>query len=179
MKTAVLFLTFGEPENATMEEVVPFLERIFLMNMPLEGEQAALQKRARARQLAEQRAPGLIHEYEKIGGSPMNQQAAREVESTISELRHRGHDVRGYLGMQFTDPSIQSAIEQARADGAELVIVLPVYPVCGPSTTVAACSRRVTRSRRAAGTCLFAKSAAGTRTRPTCSCAPTRSAESP
>jgi len=38
MKTAVLFITFGEPEKPTMEEVVPFLERIFMMNMPLEGE---------------------------------------------------------------------------------------------------------------------------------------------
>ena len=150
MKTAVLFLTFGEPEHPTMEEVVPFLERIFLMNMPLEGEQAALQKRARARQLAEQRAPSLIHEYEKIGGSPMNQQAAREAESAISELRRRGHDVRGYLGMQFTEPSIESAVEQARADGAELVIVLPVYPVCGPSTTVAAL-QQASRALKASG----------------------------
>ena len=138
MKTAVLFLSFGEPEHATMEEVVPFLERIFLLNMPLEGEQNALQKRARARQLAEQRAPGLIHEYEEIGGSPMNEQAKREAEATVSELRHRGHDVRGYVGMQFTEPSIDSAVEEARTDGAELVILLPIYPVCGPSTTVAA-----------------------------------------
>ena len=138
MKTAVLFLSFGEPEHPTMEEVVPFLERIFLLNMPLEGEQNALQKRSRARQLAEQRAPGLIHEYEEIGGSPMNEQAKQEAESTISELRRRGHDVRGYVGMQFTDPTIASAVEKAHADGAELLVLLPVYPVCGPSTTVAA-----------------------------------------
>src|SRR5262245_2785567 len=138
MKTAVLFLNFGEPEHATMEEVVPFLERIFLLNMPLEGEQAALQKRARAHELAVARAPGLIHEYEEIGGSPMNGQAKREAELTIEELRRRGHDVRGYVGMQFTEPSIEHAVEQARSDGAELVILLPVYPVCGPSTNIAA-----------------------------------------
>jgi protoporphyrin/coproporphyrin ferrochelatase len=150
MKTAVLFLSFGEPEHATMEEVVPFLERIFLLNMPLEGEQNALQKPARARQLAEQRAPGLIHEYEEIGGSPMNEQAKREAESTISELRRRGHDVRGYVGMQFTDPTIDSAVERARADGAELVVMLPTYPVCGPSTTVAAL-QQASRALKASG----------------------------
>ncbi len=138
MKTAVLFLSFGEPEHPTMEEVVPFLERIFLMNMPLEGEQDALRKRARAHELAVNRAPGLIHEYEEIGGSPMNQQAVREAELTIAELQKRGHDVRGYSGTQFTDPTIDDAVRQAYADGADLVVVLPVYPVCGPSTTVAA-----------------------------------------
>lgn len=138
MKTAVLFLNFGEPQHPTMEEVVPFLERIFLLNMPLEGEQDALRKRARAHDLAVARAPGLIHEYEEIGGSPLNEQATQEAQATIAELKRRGHDVRGYVGMQFTEPSIEHAVGQARADGAEHVIALPVYPVCGPSTTVAA-----------------------------------------
>jgi hypothetical protein len=36
MKTAILLLNFGEPEHATMEEVVPFLERIFNLNVSLE-----------------------------------------------------------------------------------------------------------------------------------------------
>jgi ferrochelatase len=138
MKTAVLFITFGEPEKPTMEEVVPFLERIFMMNMPLEGEQDALRKRARAHELAVARAPGLIHEYEEIGGSPMNEQATREADATIAELQKRGHDVRGYSGFQFTEPSVEQVVQLARADNAELLIVLPVYPVCGPSTNIAA-----------------------------------------
>ena len=35
MKTGVLLLNFGEPEHPTLEEVVPFLERIFSLNAPL------------------------------------------------------------------------------------------------------------------------------------------------
>ncbi len=71
MKIGVLLLNFGEPENPTMEEVVPFLERIFTLNSPLLGEGRAgeAEIRERSRQLAEARAPGLIAEYQEIGGS--------------------------------------------------------------------------------------------------------------
>src|SRR5262245_8896677 len=138
MKTAVVLLNFGEPATATLEEVVPFLERIFLMNAALEGNQSEEQRRARAHDLAVKRAPGLIAEYEEIGGSPLNQQAADQARRLEEDLIRRGHDVRVYVGMQFTEPSIAQAVERARDSAAELVIGLPVYPQCGPSTTVAA-----------------------------------------
>jgi ferrochelatase len=54
------------------------------------------------------------------------------------ELRRRGHDVSTFLGMQFTDPSISSAVATAREDGMEAIISLPMYPICGFSTNVAA-----------------------------------------
>jgi protoporphyrin/coproporphyrin ferrochelatase len=137
MRTAVLLLNFGEPEEATMETVVPFLERIFLTNATLEpGTEAAV--RARSRQLAESRAPGLIAEYEEIGGSPLNRQAKQQAEALRAELERRGHDVRTYVGMQFTEPSIEDAVRRAKEAGADRVIGLPVYPVSGPSTTIAA-----------------------------------------
>jgi ferrochelatase len=138
MKTAVVFLNFGEPEHPTMEEVVPFLERIFLLNAPLEGTSPPEQQRARAHTLAVQRAPGLIAEYEEIGGSPLAEQANAQAEATAQKLRERGHDAHAYVGYQFTDPTIEAAVKRARDDGAELVVALPVYPTCGPSTTVAA-----------------------------------------
>lgn len=140
MKTAVLLLNFGEPAHPLMEEVVPFLERIFMMNNTLEGK-AGEEARARARKLAQMRAPGLIEEYEMIGGSPLQQQAREQGEALEAELRGRGHDVTVILGMQFTQPFIADAVKQARAAGAERIVALPVYPLCGPSTTVAALER--------------------------------------
>ncbi|MBW3553433.1 MAG: ferrochelatase [Gemmatimonadetes bacterium] len=137
MRTAVLLLNFGEPERPVMEEVVPFLERIFLMNRTLEPGQEESQ-RTRARQLAEQRAPGLIEEYEEIGGSPLNAQARRQAELLEEELRRRGHDAVALVGMQFTDPSIADAVAAAREAGVDALVGLPVYPLCGPSTNVAA-----------------------------------------
>ena len=140
MKSAVLLLNFGEPEHPVLEEVVPFLERIFSINDRLEGREGEA-ARSRAHKLAEMRAPGLIEEYRLIGGSPLRVQADEQTSLLEAELTRRGHDVVCILGMQFTEPFIIDAIRQARAAGAEQIIALPVYPLCGPSTTVAALER--------------------------------------
>lgn len=138
MKIGVLVLNFGEPANPVMEEVVPFLERIFQTNAGLNGSSSDEERRRRSRELAERRAPGLIEEYEQIGGSPLNDQARQQSEALEAELRRRGYDASAYSGMQFTEPSIRSAVEAARGDGVQQILGLPVYPLCGPSTTVAA-----------------------------------------
>ena len=135
MKIGVLILNFGEPEHATLEEVVPYLERIFLRNASLESKRGGAQ---RARQLAEARAPGLIDEYKGIGGSPLNTQVRGEVRMVQLALKRRGFDLKCYSGMQFTDPSIATAVGQAHDDGVGKLIALPIYPLCGMSTTVAA-----------------------------------------
>ncbi len=138
MAIGVILLNFGEPEQPTEEVVVPFLERIFMTNASLEGDVTEEQARARSRALALERAPGLIEEYLEIGGSPLNRQAAEQAEALAAELARRGVAARTYVGMQFADPLIRSAVERARADGVERLVGLPVYPLCGPSTTVAA-----------------------------------------
>jgi protoporphyrin/coproporphyrin ferrochelatase len=138
MKTAVIVLNFGEPENATLDEVVPFLEKIFMMNASLEDPATQERARQRSQQLARERAPGLIKEFLKIGGSPLHHQARMEAHALQAELARRGHDVPVLIGMQFTRPSIAEAVANARAAGAQRVIGLPAYPLCGRSTTIAA-----------------------------------------
>jgi ferrochelatase len=140
VKSAVLLLNFGEPEHAVLEEVVPFLERIFGINDRLEG-RTGEPARERAQKLAELRAPGLVAEYERIGGSPLRAQAREQVERLEAELKRRGHEVMCTVGMQFTEPFIVDAIRRARAAGADQIVALPIYPLCGPSTTVAALER--------------------------------------
>lgn len=140
MKLAVILLNFGEPENPTLEEVIPFLERIFTVNSPLMAQPNPSMEeiRERSRVMAEARGPGLIEEYQEIGGSPLHPQAREQAEKLEIALRERGHDVSVLLGMQFTRPSIREALENARAHGADFLVPLAVYPLCGPSTTVAA-----------------------------------------
>jgi protoporphyrin/coproporphyrin ferrochelatase len=138
MKLGVLLLNFGEPENPTMEEVVPFLERIFIQNAGLMGRATPEQVRERSRRLAEERAPGLIEEYEEIGGSPLHRQAEDQARGLEAELRRRGHDAHVELGFQFTEPSIAEAVRHMRERGVDRLIGLPVYPLSGPSTSVAA-----------------------------------------
>ncbi len=134
MKIGVLILNFGEPENATLEEVIPFLERIFARNASLESGKGG----GRARKLAEKRAPGLIEEYKQIGGSPLSQQARKQARMVEGVLRRRDLNLRCYSGMQFTEPSVGAAVAEAQAKGVEQLVALPVYPLCGRSTTIAA-----------------------------------------
>jgi protoporphyrin/coproporphyrin ferrochelatase len=138
MKIGVILLNFGEPEEPTLAEVVPFLERIFATNASLEGDPTPEEVRARSRELAERRAPGLIEEYEEIGGSPLNRQAREQAAALQAELRSRGHDVACYIGMQFTRRAFPTRSHARGQTASRCWSGLPVYPLCGPSTTVAA-----------------------------------------
>ena len=134
----VILLNFGEPESPTPDEVIPFLERIFSSNSSLEPGMSSEGIRKRAHELALRRAPGLIEEYREIGGSPLGEQCRAEARALSAELAARDVEAEVFLGMQFTRPSIAEAVEAARAAGAERLVGLPVYPLCGHSTTVAA-----------------------------------------
>lgn len=137
MSIGVLVLNFGEPDEATLDKATPYLERIFLQNASLEGhaDEAAV---ARARQLATARAPGLVEAYEAIGGSPLQGQADAQARALEGELSARGNEARVYSAFQFTDPSVLEMVRRARTDGVDTLVALPVYPMCGYSTTVAA-----------------------------------------
>ena len=138
MRTAILYLGFGEPEQPTLEEVLPFLERIFAQNSSLEGDATPEAVARRARELAERRAPGLVADYERIGGSPLAPQARRLARELQRELAARGQVVRVDVAMQYIDPLIPDAVAELKEAGVERVIGLPVYPLCGWSTNVAA-----------------------------------------
>jgi ferrochelatase len=147
MKTGVLLVSFGEPETATPEAVIPFLERIFLTNRELEGRQPDEAQRARSRQLAAARAPGLIATYQEIGGSPLNAQSRAHAAALEEVLSTRGLDTKCYAVFQFLDPSPEEGVRSALEDGCGRLVALPVYPLCGQSTTVAALEE-VERARR-------------------------------
>ena len=80
-KIGVILLNFGEPESASLEEVVPFLERIFASNASLEPGMSREGMLNRAHELAIRRAPGLVEDYRAIGGSPLAAQCRAEARS--------------------------------------------------------------------------------------------------
>ncbi|MFW5929337.1 MAG: ferrochelatase [Halobacteriota archaeon] len=135
MTTGVVLLNFGEPEEISRDVVVPYLERIFLSNMEMEEIEDEEAARERAHQLAERRAPGLLEEYREMGPSPLKQQAREQRQALEQELRDRGFDVEAYDGMQYTEPFVKDALLQARDDGVDELVALPVYPLCGRTTT--------------------------------------------
>ncbi|MDY6780049.1 MAG: ferrochelatase, partial [Halobacteria archaeon] len=78
----------------------------------------------------------LLEEYDEMGPSPLVPQARHQAEMLETELVSRGYDVETYNGMQYTEPFIREAVEEARDDGVEKLIGIPVYPLCGRTTTV-------------------------------------------
>lgn len=136
--TEVLLLGFGEPETPDLRATVDFLQRIFASNARLDEDQSEEEALARTRALAEKRAPGLLADYERIGGSPLLRQCRERAGLLEAELRGRGHDCSVSIGMQFTEPFIGDAFRSAQAAGANRIVALPLYPLCGASTTLAA-----------------------------------------
>lgn len=137
-RDAVLLINFGEPESPEPDAVVEFLERIFLANAALEDPADPMGAARRSRELAERRAPALIEDYRRIGGSPLARQAREQADGLAAALAWRGRPVPVELAMQFTEPSIPRALESLAEREVERIMAFPVYPLCGPSTTVQA-----------------------------------------
>jgi ferrochelatase len=150
MHEGILLLNFGEPEQAAPDEVVSFLEAIFDANVQLERAGSPEAGRRRARELAERRAPGLLEDYRRMGRSPLRAQTEMQSRALDVELRQRGRQARVVVGMQFSEPSIEHATSELRDAGVHRIVALPLYPLCGQSTTVFALeqARRVTRAMR-------------------------------
>ncbi|MDG5819800.1 ferrochelatase [Natronococcus sp. A-GB7] len=136
MTTGVVLLNFGEPAVPDRGTVLEYLSRIFFDNADLEeadSEEAAWE---RSRELAERRLPSLMEEYESIGGSPLQEQAGAQAAALEDALTERGHEVELYHAMQFMEPLITDLPATLADDGIDSVIAVPIYPLCGPSTTV-------------------------------------------
>ena len=136
MATAIVLLNFGEPADPDRDTVLEYLTRIFYDNASLEDAESEEEAWERSRELAQRRLPGLMEEYEEIGGSPLQAQAADQADALTESLTDRGHDVSVYHAMQFMEPLIDDIPETLAADGMDEVIAVPIYPLCGPSTTV-------------------------------------------
>ncbi len=149
----VVLLNFGEPERPTLDEVTPFLERIFQANAPLEarsGPTLEASRGGRARELAAARAPVLVETYGKIGGSPLNAQSREQAVALEAELKRRGVDARCRTAFQFTPPSPEEIAKDLIGADVRSLVGLPIYPLSGPSTTVASLAQ-LDQGARASG----------------------------
>ncbi len=150
--TGIVLLNFGEPATPDREVVLEYLTRIFYDNASLEEADSDDEAWERSRELAKRRLPSLMEEYEAIGGSPLQAQADAQSEALEAELTDRGHDVTVYRAMQFMEPLIPDLASELAADGIESVLAVPIYPLCGPSTTVSSINSLEAHSRRSTAT---------------------------
>lgn len=134
-RTALLVLNFGGPE--TVDDVESFLLELFsdrdVIRMPF----GDILQRMLAHWIAPRRTREVLHQYEAIGGgSPLVAMSRRQLEGLADRLRDRGHGaVSLHLGMRYTEPTIESAVDAALATGAERLVCLALYPHYSMATT--------------------------------------------
>lgn len=134
MACGVMVVHFGEPPEPDADLVERYLGNIFSQNLALEPE---AQSAERVAKLARKRQPSLTSEYREIGGSPMNQQARTQASTLQETLASRGLNVPVRVAFQFLSPTIEEVVDDMLSERVDRLAVLPIYPLCGPSTTIA------------------------------------------
>ena len=131
MTTGVVMMHMGGPW--TLDDVQPFLHRLFDDIIELPGGRVLRPLLARAR------APRVRRQYEAIGGgSPQRDWAVRQAAAVAAELdaisaRTGPHQV--YPAFRYAEPSADTVLERMRADGVRRAVAFPQYPHNSATTT--------------------------------------------
>jgi ferrochelatase len=131
----LLGLNLGGPR--TLDDVRPFLERLFADRDIIRFPGGRWGQRLLARLVVRARLPSVLRNYASIGGgSPIYQHTAAQLEGVAQRLTRRcGHRFRPYIAFRYTRPSSEDALRAMYADGVEEVVVLTLYPQYSTATT--------------------------------------------
>jgi len=129
--TGLVVLNMGGPDS--LEEVEPFLYRLFsdreLIQLPL----GALLQRPFARLISHFRAKSVRENYRQIGGrSPLLHWTSLQAQGVARRL---GPLWRPYVAMRYTSPRAAETLARMRSDGIEQAVVLSLYPHYTGATT--------------------------------------------
>jgi protoporphyrin/coproporphyrin ferrochelatase len=107
---ALLLLAFGGPRS--LDDVEFLLTRLFQGRPPSAGQLERIKER-----------------YRLIGGSsPLPEITRKQAEGLQTILGERGFPFKAYVGMRYSHPLIEEALEEIREGGIEEVIALPMSP---------------------------------------------------
>ena len=84
-------------------------------------------------------------------GSPLAVWTRRQTEAVAGRLQEHGHDVLVRHAMRYGNPGIPSVLDALRSEGAERVLVVPLYPQYAAATTASISDKVlqwVSRARR-------------------------------
>jgi ferrochelatase len=132
-KLGVLLIQLGGPQKRA--DLQPFLYELFvdpeILTIPFTPARKAL-----AWLISTLRAPKSAETYEKIGWSPIRCWTEKQAMLLESELREDGpKDAVARCGMTCSEPFVEQALEDLRAEGVTHLFVLPLYPQYSVTTT--------------------------------------------
>ncbi len=131
--TGIVLLNMGGP--ATLDEVEPFLTRIFqdreIFQLPFQE--------TTGRWFARMRTPKVRANYATIGGgSPIRhwtEAQAAGLERLLDEGSPATAPHRGYIAFRYADPLSGEALARMKADGVTRAVALTLYPQYSCTTT--------------------------------------------
>jgi len=132
-KTAVVLLNMGGPDS--LEAIRPFLENLFsdpeILRAPL-----GLLRKPLARWIAGRRSRRVVHNYEAIGGkSPLREITEAQGRSLLDALGGKEAGYSVHVAMRYWHPRADEAARGIASEGAERIVVLPLYPQFCRATT--------------------------------------------
>jgi len=117
MMKALLLLAFGGPRS--LEEVEPFLTRLFRGRTPSSEQLERVEER-----------------YRLIGGrSPLPEITLKQAKALEESLNSKGYRFTSYVGMRYGHPLIEETLKEILRDGIREVIALPMAPFRSSAST--------------------------------------------
>lgn len=131
--TAVVMMNMGGP--ATLDEVQPFLTRLFLdrdlMRLPFQSHLAPL--------IAKRRTPKVQGQYAKIGGgSPIGRWTRTQGDAMVrmlDELSPSTAPHKAYVAFRYASPLTDACMDALEKDGVTRAVAFTQYPQYSCSTT--------------------------------------------
>lgn len=130
----VLLFNLGGPD--TLDDVEPFLVRLFSDRDIIELPLGALLQPLVARMIAKKRGPSVRDNYRRIGGgSPQLRLTRAQGEALERRLNRNGARFRSFIAMRYWHPSTEEALEAMSGAGIRRVVTLTMYPHYSRATT--------------------------------------------
>ena len=129
----VVLLNLGGPDS--LDAVEPFLFNLFSDPDIIDFPGSFLFRKRLAKLISTRRSPGVIKQYEEIGGkSPLKDYTLRQA-TLLEEKLNANLPAKVYVAMRYWKPFTEEALDAIERDGIEKVILLPLYPQFSKATT--------------------------------------------
>jgi protoporphyrin/coproporphyrin ferrochelatase len=130
----IVLLNLGGPDS--LDAVEPFLFNLFSDPDIIDFPGSFLFRKRLAKIISTRRSPGVVKQYEAIGGkSPIKEYTLRQA-SLLEEKLNKSIPARVYVAMRYWKPSTDEALDAIEKDDIKRVILLPLYPQFSKATTV-------------------------------------------
>lgn len=132
-RTGIFMLNMGGP--ATLEEVEPFLTRLFtdkdIIPLPIQSKLGPI--------IAKRRAPSIREKYAEIGGgSPILKWTNKQgqlMTQLLDKIRPDSAPHKHYVGFRYAAPLTENTMDEMERDGVERIVAFSQYPQYSCSTS--------------------------------------------